>query len=152
MGFCLGYWRFRSVSLLCFCFCCCCFRYFWRGRQNARERKKCFLISERMNSSSLSWASYCSSAWGIWSNGEVSVVGFAEVFVKFWVFQPNRETDNNALTSSYFPCDFIMWAFLYMEHFLKSLKFCLINWVENFQIIYEYYTIQLIYYCNQTNK
>jgi hypothetical protein len=24
-------------------------------------------------------------------------VCFAEVFVKFWVFQPNRETDNNAL-------------------------------------------------------
>ena len=22
---------------------------------------------------------------------------FAEVFVKFWVFQPNRETDNNTL-------------------------------------------------------
>jgi hypothetical protein len=24
--------------------CCCCFRYSWRGRQNARERKKDYLI------------------------------------------------------------------------------------------------------------
>ena len=37
VGFCLGYWRFRSV--LCFC-CCCCSRYSWRGRRKARERKK----------------------------------------------------------------------------------------------------------------
>ena len=40
VGFCLGYWRFRSVLCFCCCCCCYCFRYSWRGRQKARERKK----------------------------------------------------------------------------------------------------------------
>jgi hypothetical protein len=32
------------------------------GDKTQEREKKCFLIPERMNSSSLSWASYCSSA------------------------------------------------------------------------------------------
>ena len=41
-------WGIEDLDLLlcrCRC-CCCCFRYYWRGRQFARERKKSFLFPE----------------------------------------------------------------------------------------------------------
>jgi hypothetical protein len=41
-----GLWVFVwGIEDLDLCFCCCCFfRYAWRGRQLARERKKLFLF------------------------------------------------------------------------------------------------------------
>jgi hypothetical protein len=83
------------VYCVFFC-CCCCFRYSWRGRQLARERKKAYFIPRRMNSSSLSWASYCSSASEFRPNEEADVVCFAEFLLYFFGFQPNREADENA--------------------------------------------------------
>ena len=37
-------WLSDFIEHRCFCCCCCCFRYSWRWRQNARERKKYYLM------------------------------------------------------------------------------------------------------------
>ena len=54
-----------------------------RETECKREKKKAFFIPRKINSSSLTWASYCSSALGICPNEEADIVCFAEVFVKF---------------------------------------------------------------------
>ena len=99
-------WGIEDLDL-CFCFCfCCCFCYSWRGRQLARERKKAFFIPIRMNSSFLNWTSYCSSASEFLPNEEADAVCFAELFVIFLSFQPNREADENALMVLFESCKF----------------------------------------------
>ena len=50
-----------------------------------------------MNSSSLSWASYCLSASEFCPKEETDAKCFAELFVIFLSFQPNREGDENVL-------------------------------------------------------
>jgi hypothetical protein len=52
-----------------------------------------------MNSYSLSWASYCSSASEFRPNEESDGRWFSEFFVIFLGFQRKEEADNNALTS-----------------------------------------------------
>ena len=92
-----GYWS-------CWSSFPCEHRYFWRelhlqkrGRQLARERRKPFLFPRMMNSNSLSWASYCSSASDFLPIKESSVACFAELLLKFCCFQPNIKADRNAL-------------------------------------------------------
>ena len=61
------------------------------------REKKAYLILRRMNSCSLSWASYCSSASEFRLNGESAVRWFSEFFIIFLGFQRKEEADNNAL-------------------------------------------------------
>ena len=72
----------------------------------ARERKKAYLIPLRVNSCSFTWASYCSSASEFHPNEEADAVCFAELFVIFLSFQPNREADENALMVLFESCKF----------------------------------------------
>ena len=54
-----------------------------------------------MNSSSLSWASYCSSALDFHSSEEAGAACFGCLLLIFCCFQPNRETDKNALIAKF---------------------------------------------------
>ena len=86
--------------LLCFCFCCCCFfRYYWRGRQFARERKKSFFMPRGMNSSSLSWASYCSSIADFQWFVEAGGACFCCLLLILCCFRPNVQSNRNALNT-----------------------------------------------------
>ena len=51
-----------------------------------------------MNSSSLSWASYCSSALEFRPKEETDAKCFVELFVIFLSFQPNKKAGENALS------------------------------------------------------
>jgi hypothetical protein len=62
-----------------------------------KREKKAFFITRRMNSSSLSWASYCSSVSVFLPFEESGAACFAELLLKFCCFQPNRKADKNAL-------------------------------------------------------
>ena len=57
-----------------------------------------------MNSNSLSWASYCSSASDFLPIEESGAACFAELLLKFCCFQPNIEADRNALIDGFFNC------------------------------------------------
>jgi hypothetical protein len=70
------------------------------GDSLQEREKKAFFIQIRMNSSSLSWASYCSSAYEFRPKEETDAKCFAELFVIFLSFQPNRKADENALNIS----------------------------------------------------
>jgi hypothetical protein len=62
-----------------------------------------------MNSSSLSWASYYSSASDFHSSEEVGTACFGCLLLIFCCFQPNKEADKNALTArevGFSPFDF----------------------------------------------
>ena len=75
-------------------------RYSWReveGENAERERKKEYLIALRMNSSSMVWASYCSSAWEIRPNVKTGVRCFCEFFALFWLFIRFDAAGGNAL-------------------------------------------------------
>jgi hypothetical protein len=62
-----------------------------------KREKKAFFITRRMNSSSLSWASYCSSVSDFHSSEEADAAYFDCLLLIFCCFQPNIESDNNAL-------------------------------------------------------
>jgi hypothetical protein len=62
-----------------------------------QEREKTFFIPRMMNSNSLSWASYCSSASDFLSIEESGAACFAELLLKFCCFQPNIEVAVSAL-------------------------------------------------------
>jgi hypothetical protein len=96
----------RPPPSLCFCFrsvwgyCCCCFRYSWRRRQKARERKYDCLIVKRMNSCSSNLWSDCSSSSVFHSFGEAGVVRFSEIFAIFGCFIWFIEPTVNALSAT----------------------------------------------------
>ena len=94
-----GYWS-------CWSSFPCEYQYFWhelqlqkRGRQLARERKRAFFIPLRMNSSSLSWVSYYSSASDFHSITEADAACFGWLLLILCCFQSNIEADRNALSS-----------------------------------------------------
>jgi hypothetical protein len=65
-----------------------------KGWETACKReKKAFFITRMMNSNSLSWASYCSSASDFLPIEESGAACFAELLLKFCCFQPNIEAD-----------------------------------------------------------
>ena len=68
-----------------------------RGTSCKRE-KKSFFIPRMMNSTSSSWASYCSPIADFQPIGEFGAACFAHLLLKFCCFQPNVEADASALT------------------------------------------------------
>ena len=65
--------------------------------RGSREIRNKYLIHLRMNSCSLSWTSYCSSAWAVRPNGEAAVSCFGEFFAQIWLFIRFGSTGVSAL-------------------------------------------------------
>jgi hypothetical protein len=74
-----------------------CFPLLLARETACKREKKAFFITRMMNSSSLSWASYCSSASDFHSSEEADAACFGCLLLIFCYFQPNIESDKNAL-------------------------------------------------------
>jgi hypothetical protein len=97
VGFCLG---IEDLDLYSVCVVVVVVMFFplLLARETACKReKKALFIPRMMNSNSLSWASYCSSASDFLPIEESGAACFAELLLKFCCFQPNIEADRNAL-------------------------------------------------------
>ena len=73
-----------------------------------------------MNSSSLSWASYCSSTSDFHSSEEADAACFGCLLLIFCCFQPNIESDRNALRERKVAIGSP--SFVVMTHDLSSTK------------------------------
>jgi hypothetical protein len=99
VGFCLG---IEDLDLYSVCVVVVLFFPLLLARETACKReKKTFFIPRMMNSNSLSWASYCSSASDFLPIEESGAACFAELLLKFCCFQPNIEAAVSALTHFY---------------------------------------------------
>jgi hypothetical protein len=97
VGFCLGIEDLDLYSVCVVGIVVLFFPLLLAQETTCKREKKAFFIPRMMNSTSSSWASYCSSIADFQLIREFGAACFAHLLLKFCCFQPNVEAGASAL-------------------------------------------------------